>query len=463
MSDSWASRARLKVLDDSNLPAMQCRVYARIAVQDPNSKTRGYCLELAAGNSFDFGFCRRNNVPSLLRDVLTIGNTRVLMGNADFLMIPTVPTSHWVKQVRKYEPKKFIMWLENSIELNDEYQESILKLSSLGMRFAIRVDAMGDLASNAQILNCIDYLIVECERYEEFLPVIESLKKQNPKIETIAFKQETKILSFEKREVGTFKYVLGTIEIDNLEYQEQRPKWQHEMLRILAQLYSSIYDAKDISIIVQSYPYMATCMKGLLGSNHLTALTLKEENTNSQILANESASLSPLDIRNYLAISVAYNTFMLSEKAVCEQKGRAFNPENINYEPFVQAIAFAKFVDYMGNDVCDDQYAPQAFIAGLLRYSHIFLHDTYEKTFAEFPLDAVSSIYQSGGGQLGCIIRVAMDLLEHRLDEAQDDASNNGITISKENTYNYVSHSLVWADAALRAIGVIKNNEMYMR
>ena len=78
--------------------------------------------------------------------MLTVGNTRVLLGSADFLMLPTVPTSHWVKQVRKYNPKKVIMWLANSLELNDENRDCIPRLKKMGMRFAIRIDAMGDIA-----------------------------------------------------------------------------------------------------------------------------------------------------------------------------------------------------------------------------------------------------------------------------------------------------------------------------
>ena len=82
MSDSW--RSRQSIYEDQELPALQCRVYSRIALQDHDCITKGYCLEFAPGNSFDFGFCREQNVVSLLRDVLTVGNTRVLLGSADF-------------------------------------------------------------------------------------------------------------------------------------------------------------------------------------------------------------------------------------------------------------------------------------------------------------------------------------------------------------------------------------------
>ena len=115
MADNWNLRGKTQMLDDLNTPSLQCRVYDRIAVQDSKGKTHFYCLELSAGNTFDFGFCRKENVPSLLRDVMTMGSIRVLSGICDDLMVPTVPTVLWIKQARKYDPKHVIMWLENSI------------------------------------------------------------------------------------------------------------------------------------------------------------------------------------------------------------------------------------------------------------------------------------------------------------------------------------------------------------
>ena len=123
MADNWNLRGKTQMLDDLNTPSLQCRVYDRIAVQDSKGKTHFYCLELSAGNTFDFGFCRKENVPSLLRDVMTMGSIRVLSGICDDLMVPTVPTVLWIKQARKYDPKHVIMWLENSIELTEEYKD----------------------------------------------------------------------------------------------------------------------------------------------------------------------------------------------------------------------------------------------------------------------------------------------------------------------------------------------------
>ena len=130
MADNWNLRGKTQMLDDLNTPSLQCRVYDRIAVQDSKGKTHFYCLELSAGNTFDFGFCRKENVPSLLRDVMTMGSIRVLSGICDDLMVPTVPTVLWIKQARKYDPKHVIMWLENSIELTEEY--NVKKLMFFG-------------------------------------------------------------------------------------------------------------------------------------------------------------------------------------------------------------------------------------------------------------------------------------------------------------------------------------------
>lgn len=48
------------------------------------------------------------------------------------------------------------------------------------------------------------------------------------------------------------------------------------MLRTFAQLYSSIYDVKEIGVIVANYPLMALAMKGMVASKHLTNLTIRK-------------------------------------------------------------------------------------------------------------------------------------------------------------------------------------------
>ena len=175
----------------------------------------------------------------------------------------------------------------------------------------------------------------------------------------------------------------------------------------------------------------------------------------------EKSTLSSADIRDYIAIRIVYNTFMLSEKLVREQKKIPFDESHLNYEVLVQAIHFAMVVHFFASEVCDDLIAPQAFIAGLLRYTHLYLHDTYDRTFSEFPLDAVSSLYNGGGGQLGSIIRLVLDLFEHKVEEALAEASSNGINLAKEDIFNHISHAFTWTDAALRAMGILKATDGY--
>lgn len=70
---------------------------------------------------------------------MTMGSIRVLSGICDDLMVPTVPTVLWLKQARKYDPKHVIMWLENSIELTEEYKDTILRLRKMGMRLLLEL------------------------------------------------------------------------------------------------------------------------------------------------------------------------------------------------------------------------------------------------------------------------------------------------------------------------------------
>lgn len=450
MTDSWALRGKVLQNDDVN-PSLLCRVYDRIAVQNAEGQTAFYCLELSAGNTFNFGFCRKENVPSLLRDVFTFNNQRVLLGKAPALMIPTVPTSIWLKQVRKYDVSNVIMWLENSIELNPEYKETILKLRKMGMKFAIRVDAMGEVGSDDEVLACIDYLLIDYATAAEFMSIVEQLKKRIPDVKTIGFKREMSVVSFNRTEAKNFDFVLGTVASDNYQYKMERPRWQHEMLRTFAQLFSSIYDYKEISSVVASYPLMSNAMKGMVASKHLANLTIKKGSN----LADKQG-LTQLDIRNFLAIAVAFNLFVLSDKQVCEQNKKPFSLDNVNYEPFIHSLYFGKLVDLFAQNLCDDITAPQAFIAGFLRFAQVMLHDTKEATFDEFPLNAITSCYSESGGQLAVIISVLLALTEHRIDDALNIASDAGVTLNKEDIYGYISHAMTWTDAVERAVGIIK-------
>lgn len=454
MSDAWNNRTA-PAADEANAPSMQCRIYDRIPVQDQNGTSYFYCLELSAGNTFDFGFCRKENVPSLLKDVLTIGNTRVVKGAYPDLMIPTVPSVQWVKQSRKYDPSHVIMWLENSIKLSEEYKDVIPRLRRMGMRFAIRVDALGDMAGAPEMLNCLDYLLVDSSRASEYFTVVQNLRQKNPALKTIAFKREVSIFSFTKAEAKNFDFVLGCVQNDFLNYDMLRPKWQHEMLRTFAQLYSGIYDVKEVGNMVSHYPLMATATKGLMGSKQLTNLTIKHNNSAATL--NETPGLTQFDIRNYLAISVGYNLFTMTEKQVCEQNHKEFDISAVNYEPFVASILFGKIVDMMSQESCDDVSAPLGFMTGFLRYAHVFLHDDEKRTFDEFPLSAVAECYNGGGGQLGTIIRFNKLMSEHKVDDAL--MNEGGNTISKELFYSYISHAFTWTDAVLRAIGIIKEQK----
>lgn len=440
---------------DFDTPSLQCKVFDRLAVQNSSGKTQFYCLELSAGNTFDFGFCRKENVQSLLREVLTVVNMKVLRGAYERIMIPSVPCALWVKQARKYDPKSVIMWLENSLELTEEYKESILRLYKLGMKFAVRVDAMGEIPGDKEILSCIDYVLVDVSKTQEFVDIVTSLKKSNKNLKTIGFKDSCSIFNFTAQEAKRFDYVLGMVQSELIKYDGVRPKWQHDMLRLFAQLYSSFYDIKEVGEIVAQYPLMGTAMKKLMSSKALTTLTLRAKAKN-QMLADNQA-LTQNDLRNYLVISVAFNLFTLTDKKISDLNHQPFDMRQINYEPFIQALVFGKIVDFMGQELCDDISAPQSFISGFMRYCHVFLHDTEKATFSEFPLDAVSSCYkESGGEQLGKIIRTLSLLFEHKIADALTLAYDEGMELYKEKIYNYISQSLLWTDTVLKALDIVQ-------
>lgn len=455
MADNWNA---FTTKMDFDSPSLQCKVFDRLAVQDYLGKTHFYCLELSAGNTFDFGFCRKENVQSLLREVLTVANMKVLKGPYDRIMIPSVPCSLWAKQARKYDPNTVIMWLENSLELTGEYKETLLRLYNQGMKFAVRVDSMGEIPENKDILSCIDFVLVDVSKLSEYSDTIENLKKNNPLLKTVGYKDTCSIFNFTAGEAKKFDFVLGMVQGELIKYEGSRPKWQHDMLRLFAQLYSSFYDIKEVGEIVALYPLMGTAMKKLMSSKPLTTLTLRSKAKNQVVTENQA--LTQNDLRNYLVISVAFNLFTLTDKKISDVKKLPFDMKNINYEPFIQALVFGKIVDYMGQELCDDISAPQAFISGFMKYCHVFLHDTEQATFSEFPLDAVSSCFREGGGeQLGKIIRTLSLLFEHRIADALALAYDEGMELYKDKIYNYISQAYLWADTVIKALDISQNNQ----
>ncbi len=440
--------------DDLDNPSYQCRVFDRIAVQDYHGKSHFYCLELSAANTFEFGFCRAQNIYSLFKDVMTVANMKALQGAMPRLMIPSVPSNTWVKYARKYDPRNIIMWIANSLELNPEYKESIRRLHVQGMKFAVRIDAMHDIMVDEETLSCMDYILVNVEFYSEFKHIITSIREKYPKVQVIGFKDQVDIFNFSREEAKRFDLVLGTVMLPMLEYMPPRPKWQHDMLRMIAQLYSSIYDIKEIGETISQYPLMVTSMKKMMSSKVLSALTIR---LNQKTADNQG--LTQNDFRNFMVIAVAYNLFTITDKQITDSMKLPFSVDNINYEPFIQALVFGKLADMMAQNLCDDVDGPQGFMAGFMRYAGVFLHDTKEAAFAEFPLDAATSCYREGSGQLGNILKTLTMLTEHRISEALNFAFENGIDMTKDKIYYYISQSFIWADAVIKAIGIIHENK----
>lgn len=440
--------------DDLDNPAYQCRVFDRIAVQDYHGKSHFYCLELSAANTFEFGFCRAQNIYSLFKDVMTVANMKALQGSLPRLMIPSVPSNIWVKYARKYDPRNIVMWIANSIELTPEYKECIRRLHLQGMQFAVRIDAMQNIMADEETLSRMEYILVNKDFYPDFKNIIASLRDKYPHLKVIGFKDKIEIFNFTEDEAKEFDLVLGTVMVPMLEYTPPRPKWQHDMLRIIAQLYSSIYDIKEIGETIAQYPLMVSSMKKMMASKPLSTLTVRLNQKTS-----DNQGLTQNDFRNFMVIAVAYNLFTLTDKQITDSRKQPFSLDNINYEPFIQALVFGKLADMVSQNQCDDVDGPQGFMAGLMRYAGVFLHDTKEAAFAEFPLDAATSCYREGSGQLGNVLKALTMLTEHKIAEAMSFALENGINIAKDKIYYYISQSYIWADAVIKAIGIIHENK----
>ena len=105
---------------------------------------------------------------------------------------------------------------------------------------------MGEIPTNSEVLSCIDYVLVDAAKPQEYADILSSLKKNNKNLKTIGFKDTCSIFNFSTNEANNFDYVLGMVQSELIKYDGVRPKWQHDMLRLFAQLYSSFYDIKEV-------------------------------------------------------------------------------------------------------------------------------------------------------------------------------------------------------------------------
>ena len=176
-----------------------------------------------------------------------------------------------------------------------------------------------------------------------------------------------------------------------LVYKTQRPRWQHEMLRTFAQLYSSIYDVKEIAQVMSVYPYMSQAMKGMVGSKQLVALTIKR---NAATLA-ENPVLTQNDLRNFLAISVAYNTYIISEEHSLTQRRLEFDIKKVNFEPFIQALFVGKLVEQIAHLVGGEALVLHDFQhgAGVSVTTARAHHQAFERSETHGGIYAAPAIY----------------------------------------------------------------------
>ncbi len=435
--------------DTDNNPFFKCHFFNRIPVQTKTGRTAFFGLILCPGNSLASERCGKEQVKSLIRDILEPSMFKMYGHGFERALFVAPPANPFVRMSRHYDPKKMIICLPRSYRLEPDDVGNIKQLKLLGAQFAIFIDAMGDVGSHQDLLACLDYVFIDNRNYEGLMTAFRGLKTTVPNLKSIGFKGYAE--HFSAVEAARYDLIFGSVELPRLNF-PTRPRWQHVMLRSTAELYSGFYDVKDLTMLSQEYPLIGKAMKGMLASSELLSFPSRFATRGSQ------GRITQKDMRDLLGVTVAFNLYCLSEKAAVENLIRKplenFSPQTINTEDFGYALKFGKLVDLFAEKPCDDFGNRQAFLTGLVSCYFILAHDTYENMGREFTLTAPAQFFLNENSSLGRVIKFVRRLMWLDADGCNEMLNAGDFNYTKEQIFNNLSVAQKWTELVLLALKI---------
>ncbi len=453
MSDRFSLKKNLGQSVSADDPVSKSCLYYRLPVQDKNRVTAFYFADLAPGNTLGSEQCSRIQVRSIIQDWLLPDKIHLISANYPRVMVVAPPTLPWLRMARKYDPARIILCMPEMYLLNEDEEKNLQELHDMGMQVATSIYNLRNYPDSNKVVACLDYALIDDSRKEELMPVYLKLKQVRPNIKSIGISNYGETVP--QSMAANYDLVRGRVGSDLLPFTYQnRPEWQHNQLRAFAELFSGIYDIKDIGGYSVLYPVIGHCMKGLLSSKELRVIQQQfwgGEQSGSERLAKNY-------MREYMSIAIGFSLYYMGEKLLLEKKtGKKqpdFTPSRMDLEPMVISLCLGKMVEALSKKPCDDYSIRQSFMTGFLSKSYLFLHCRSEDLADEFPLNAASSYFSSEITSLGKVISLCKAFSTKNFEAFNLINSGSDFSYTKEQIYEVYLQSLMWAEAVLRAIGV---------
>ncbi|MBQ9273394.1 MAG: hypothetical protein IJ228_01155 [Succinivibrio sp.] len=424
----------------------KCCIYERVPLQDSGGTTRLYYMVLSPGHTLAGEPMSKAQLPNLLTKVLPTPTMELFAPRGkERVFIPSPLSQMWLRKPIRYDPKKIVLRLPDSCKLEEGDAKAMLELKKMGMQFAAQVGVLGDLSHDPSLIAALDYILVDNHERQGLMTALNGLKQQNPNLKAVGFKAYGEL--FTREEASKYDLVLGMVEPIRLPY-EARPAWQHVLLRTFAELFSGIYDLKDLGKLAGEYPIFGAAMKGLLSSKEVTELTI---HSGGMMLSNVN-KLTQKDMRDLLSVALGYCLLCLADKYTRPAEAGEYNPLSTDLEMLLHGIIRGKMVEILAEKPCDDYDNRQAFMSGFLSLIHLYIHDKYAAVCDEFMLNAPASYFAFDNTTLGRVIRYVRALEQHDFETVNEISGKSGFGFTKEQVYAAYLRAVTWADALIKAI-----------
>lgn len=424
-------------------------LYGAMPVSTPQGRALFNYLILSPGHTAGSEEVKAEQMADLMQNLLFGQNLEhLLLPKTKRFMLRAVPTEDWIRFRNHINEKYLIIRLPDGYTPTPDEERIMLGLRRAGAQFAMVLGDMGSVPQNHELLECIDYVFIDHKHQHGLLTAYEGLKQKLPRLKNIGFKEDG--VDFSIDEAAQYDCVCGMVRQRFIEYGSERPKWQHELMRTLAEEFSGIYDLREVIKRAARYPEMAQALRSMFNSKRLIALTVKR---NSSFSSTVALRYSKTDLVNILCISTAYGLMCETQKRFDGNADGKYvqDPLSSSFGYFRSALIAGRVISRLAGQVCDDYETNHAFIVGFLMYLPMMIRDHKEKVRGEFMLSAVSEFY-NGGGTLSLLLKGYHAVIHRNFEQLADLAARIGIAFPKEQYYRDYYEAMIWAEEVIRVI-----------
>ena len=425
----------------------RCCLYERLPLENAAGRTVMYYLSLSPGHTLGDEPVGADQTGDLLRNLLSTHNAPYLFyDNCERVVVQAAPTGGWLRWRNRIPEKRLIIKLPDSYRLKPGEDRIMTGLRRAGAQFAMTLGELGDLPKKPDLMACLDYVFVDHRHRSGLMTAFNGLRTANKNLKSIGVRPPGE--DFTLKDASYYDLVLGYVQPEVLEHKE-RPVWQHELIRTIAELFSGIYSLRGVSALSRKYPEMGRAMYGILNSKKVIELTGKPTN----MVSGGQVRLSQKDVTSLMCVCVGYQMLCLAEKETFEKHNLAarYSPDLVELGYFRRALVTGKLLESLAEQPCDDYESRHAFMVGFLLLLPEMIHDTSENVENEFMLTAVNS-FHADTSTLGLVCNFMKEIRRHNSAKINEFTTRSGLVITKEDYYRLYFRAMIWADEVTKAI-----------